>query len=116
MRCRKAKCENALAAACGLDLLFVRRHMVCTIGPLPAFFSRWQRGFCRLPTAARASYGMGCWSGYAIGRGGCTHPVSFQSTRTFTGAAVDWPSAARTRVAFNICVASTLPRRAAQRI
>ncbi len=114
MRCSKARRENAFAVACSRDLLHVRCDMVCTTSTLSALFGRWKRGLCRLPAAARAPHGVGCWTSYAVGGGNCTLPVFLQSACSIVNLCMDWSGVARTRVARHLYVASALPRRAAQ--
>lgn len=111
---RRAKREDAFAAARGCYLLYVRGNMVCAAGPLSTFFNRWTRWVCCLPTAARASHGVGCWPGYAFGSKCSAGSVCFLYIRSITGPALDGPRAARSSLAFHLCVAGALPQRAAK--
>ena len=116
MRCSRVRREDAFAAACGRNLLYVRRNMVCTTGSLPAFFGRWKRKLRYLPAAACASHGVGRWAGYAVRGGRRTLLVLLQSTCYITDVCVGWSGSARTRVAFHLFVASSMSRRTAKGI
>ena len=109
---RRAKREDAFAAACGCYLLYVRSYMVCAAGPLSTFFNCWTQWVCCLPAAARAPHGVGCWPGYAFGSKCSAGSVYFLYIRFITGPALDGARAARSSLAFHLCVAGALPQRA----